>query len=73
MPLAAEGLANARIREVVGASVPTLLDVASRYLHDELDGLLMLKGPVAPAISITQKSQKKTTEGISKKAKPRTH
>src|SRR5690606_21985450 len=38
--LAAEGLANTRISEIVGTSVPTVLKWRSRYLRDGLDGLL---------------------------------
>ena len=38
--LAAAGVANSRISEVVGTSVPTVLKWRSRYLHDGLDGLL---------------------------------
>lgn len=38
--LAAAGMANSRISEVVGTSVPTVLKWRSRYLHDGLDGLL---------------------------------
>ncbi|WP_372460864.1 helix-turn-helix domain-containing protein [Gordonia paraffinivorans] len=38
--LAADGMANTRISEVVGVSVPTVLTWRSRYLQDGLDGLL---------------------------------
>ncbi|MBB4136253.1 IS630 family transposase [Gordonia humi] len=38
--LAADGMANTRISEVVGTSVPTVLKWRSRYLQDGLDGLL---------------------------------
>ena len=48
MALAAEGLSNARIREVVGTSVPTVLKRRSRYLHDGLDGLLNAERPGRP-------------------------
>ncbi|MBB4133639.1 helix-turn-helix domain-containing protein [Gordonia humi] len=38
--LAADGMANTRISEAVGTSVPTVLKWRSRYLQDGLDGLL---------------------------------
>lgn len=38
--LVADGLANTRIGEVVGVSVPTVLKWRSRHLHDGLDGLI---------------------------------
>ena len=46
--LAAQGLANSRISEVVGTSVPTVLKWRSRYLQDGLDGLLDAERPGRP-------------------------
>ncbi|MCF8570399.1 IS630 family transposase [Gordonia sp. HY002] len=46
--LAADGMANIRISEVVGTSVPTVLKWRERYLHDGLDGLLDAERPGRP-------------------------
>ena len=46
--LAADGMANTRISEVVGVSVPTVLKWRSRYLQDGLDGLLDAQRPGRP-------------------------
>lgn len=46
--LAADGMANTRISEVVGTSVPTVLKWRSRYLQDGLDGLLDAERPGRP-------------------------
>ncbi|MFC0316487.1 IS630 family transposase, partial [Gordonia phosphorivorans] len=46
--LAAEGVANTRISEVVGTSVPTVLKWRERYLHGGLDGLLDADRPGRP-------------------------
>ena len=46
--LAADGMANTRISEDVGVSVPTVLKWRSRYLQDGLDGLLDAQRPGRP-------------------------
>ncbi|MBB4133937.1 IS630 family transposase [Gordonia humi] len=46
--LAAAGVANTRISEVVGTSVPTVLKWRDRYLHGGLDGLLDADRPGRP-------------------------
>lgn len=46
--LAADGMANSRISEVVGTSIPTVIKWRSRYLQDGLAGLLDAERPGRP-------------------------